>query len=90
MDVSNIDSVRSAVQELETPIDALIMNAGGMGGKTPGAKTEDGVTNMFASNVLGHIVLLDELLKAKKLNNVALFAGTEAARGIPKMKMIRF
>ncbi|MCJ8291669.1 MAG: SDR family NAD(P)-dependent oxidoreductase [Crocinitomicaceae bacterium] len=89
MDVSNVDSVRSAVQELEAPIDALIMNAGGMGGKTPGAKTEDGVTNMFASNVLGHIVLLDELLKAKKLNNVALFAGTEAARGIPKMKMKR-
>ena len=43
------------------------MNAGGMGGKTPNAKTEDGVTHIFASNVLGHVVLLDELLKEDKL-----------------------
>ncbi len=89
MDVSNLDSVRSAAQSLSEPIEALVMNAGGMGGKNPGEKTADGVTQMFAVNVLGHVVLLDELLKAKKLTKVALFAGSEAARGVPKMGMKR-
>jgi len=89
MDVSDVNSVRSAVNSLNEPIDALIMNAGGMGGKTPGQKTKDGVTQLFATNVLGHVVLLEELLKADKLNNVALYAGSEAARGVPKMGMKR-
>jgi short-subunit dehydrogenase len=39
MDVSNIESVRTAVSGLKEPIDALIMNAGGMGGKNPQKKT---------------------------------------------------
>ena len=51
MDVSNLDSVRSAAQSLSEPIEALVMNAGGMGGKNPGEKTADGVTQMFAVNV---------------------------------------
>ena len=85
MDVSNPDSVRRAVGTINEPIDALIMNAGGMGGKIPEKITQDGVTNMFAANVLGHVVLVDELLKADKLNNVALYASSEAVRGIKKM-----
>lgn len=89
MDVSNVESVRSAVTSLKEPIDALIMNAGGMGGKTPEKLTSDGVTQIFATNVLGHTVLLDELLEAKKLNNVALYASSEAARGVKKMGMKR-
>jgi NAD(P)-dependent dehydrogenase (short-subunit alcohol dehydrogenase family) len=89
MDMSDLNSVRKAVASLKTPIDALIMNAGGSGGKTPLALTKDGVTTIFATNVLGHVVLLEELIKTKKINNVALFAGSEAARGIPKMGMKR-
>jgi len=87
MDVSSLDSVRSAVGSLSEPIDALIMNAGGMGGKSPGNKTPDGVIQLFAVNVLGHVALVDELLKANKLNKVALYAGSEAARGVAKMGM---
>lgn len=87
MDVTNLDSVRTAVASLKEPIDALIMNAGGMGGKNPKKITKDGVTMMFATNVLGHVVLLDELLKANMLNNVALYAGSEAVRGVKKMGM---
>ncbi|NRA87267.1 MAG: short-chain dehydrogenase, partial [Rhizobiales bacterium] len=75
------------VSGLKEPIDALIMNAGGMGGKTPASLTTDGVTQIFATNVLGHVVLVDELIKANKLKNIALFAGSEAARGIKKMGM---
>jgi len=85
MDVSNISSVRSVVNSLNEPIDALIMNAGGMGGKNPEKITPYGVTQMFATNVLGHVVFLDELLKADKLKNVALYASSEAVRGIKKM-----
>lgn len=89
MDVSNIASVRSAVATLKEPIDALIMNAGGTGGKRPRKKTEDGVTTITATNLIGHVVLLDELLKRDLLKKVALFAGSEAGRGIPKMGMKR-
>ncbi len=45
------------------------------------------VTSLFAANVLGHVVLLDELIKAKKLNKVALYAGSEGARGVEEMGM---
>ena len=89
MDVSDPDSVRSSVIGLNEPIDALIMNAGGMGGKSPMDKTSNGVTSLFANNVLGHVVLLNELIKAKKLNNVALYAGSEGARGVDEMGMNR-
>jgi len=87
MDVSDPNSVRSAVAGLKEPIDALIMNAGGMGGKNPMNVNSNGVTSLFAANVLGHVVLLDELIKAKKLNKVALYAGSEGARGVEDMGM---
>ncbi|MEM7102880.1 MAG: SDR family NAD(P)-dependent oxidoreductase [Bacteroidota bacterium] len=89
MDVSETDSVKKAVADLKEPIDALIMNAGGVGGKNPEQLTKDGVTNITATNLLGHVVLVDELIKANKLKNVALFASSEAARGIKKMGMKR-
>ncbi|NLR91471.1 SDR family NAD(P)-dependent oxidoreductase [Flammeovirga agarivorans] len=89
MDVSQPETVRKAIQEFNGTVDALIENAGGTGGKTPERLTKDGVTELTASNLLGHVVLVDELLKANKLNNVVLFASSEAARGIKKMGMLR-
>lgn len=89
MDVSNPDSVRNAVASLNEPIDALIMNAGGMGGKSPEKITKDGVTQIFATNILGHVVLVDEMLKADLLKNVVLFASSEAARGVKRMGIKR-
>ncbi len=87
MDVSKPESVKKAVANLSEPVDALVMNAGGMGGKTPFEITEDGATQMFATNLLGHVVLVDEMLKTDKLKKVALYAGSEAARGIKSMGM---
>ena len=84
-----IRSLKAAVESLNEPIEALVMNAGGMGGKNPGHKNGDGVIQMFAVNVLGHVVLLDELLRANKLTKVALYAGSEAARGVAMMGMKR-
>ena len=89
MDLSNLASVRAAISSLDEPIDHLVMNAGGSGGKTPFELTENGVTSIFASNVLGHIALLEGLIEAKKLTKAALFAGSEAARGVPKLGMKR-
>ncbi len=85
MDVSDPDSVRAGLAGVDGSIDALVMNAGGMGGKTPMNLTADGATYMFAQNVLGHVVLLETLLAEDRLGEVAVFAGSEAARGIPKM-----
>lgn len=89
MDVSDLDSVNEAVANLHEPVDALIMNAGGMGGKNPEQLTKAGVTNVTAANLLGHVALVDKLLAADKLKRVALFAASEAARGIKKMGMKR-
>jgi NAD(P)-dependent dehydrogenase (short-subunit alcohol dehydrogenase family) len=82
MDVSKPAAVRAAVSSLDHAIDVLIMNAGGIGGKTPFKLTPEGVTEMFAQNLLGHVVLLDELLKAKELTSGAGYLGSEAARGV--------
>ncbi len=89
MDVSNPDSVRKAVKKLHMPVDALIMNAGGMGGKDPKKLTKDGVTSITATNLLGHVVLVDEMLEKNLINNVVLFASSEAARGIKPTGMKR-
>lgn len=83
LDTTDLDSARAAANAIVEPIDVLIMNAGGMGGSTPGAKTRDGVTHAFATNVLGHVMLLESLLAADKLTTVAVFSSSEAVRGMP-------
>ncbi len=89
MDVADVSSVRSALAAITEPVDALIMNAGGTGGKTPLALTHDGVSTIFATNVLGHVALLDGLVEAGKLNQIAIFVGSEAARGVPRVGIKR-
>ncbi len=87
IDLMDLDSVRLAVTSLPTPIDGLLMNAGGIGGPTPSAMTDAGSTHMFAMNVLGHALLLDELIAAAKLKKVVVFAGSGASRGEPKVRL---
>ena len=89
MDVANLGSVRAGLAAINGSLDALVMNAGIIGGKTPMDLTADGVTTLFATNVLGHVVLLEGLLAEDRLGEVAVFAGSEAARGIPKLRMKR-
>jgi NAD(P)-dependent dehydrogenase (short-subunit alcohol dehydrogenase family) len=85
IDVSDPSSVRTAVGNMNAPVDAVVLNAGGTGGRTPNALTDSGVTNIFAANMLGHVVLVDELLERQLVTSTILYAGSEAARGIPKM-----
>ncbi len=87
MDMTDQDSVKKLVSHLQEPIDALVMNAGGMGGNNPDKLKSSGMNAISAQNLLGHKVLMDELLSQNKLNNVAMFASSEAARGIKKMSI---
>jgi NAD(P)-dependent dehydrogenase (short-subunit alcohol dehydrogenase family) len=89
MDMRELDSVRRAVPAIEVPVDAVVMNAGGIGGPHPTALTPEGATEIFAANVLGHVVLLEELLAARALTEVAVLTGSEAARGVPKLRIPR-
>jgi NAD(P)-dependent dehydrogenase (short-subunit alcohol dehydrogenase family) len=86
MDVADLSSVRAGLAGIEGSIDALVMNAGVIGPQSMGL-TADGVTTVFATNVLGHVVLLEGLLAEDRLAEVAVFAGSEAVRGVPKLRM---
>lgn len=85
LDTSDMNSVRDAVESLKQPVAGLVMNAGGIVGSDFGEKTPDGVTQILAVNLLGHVVLLEELLASQKLTDVALFSSSETARGIPRL-----
>ena len=87
MDVADLRSVRAGVAAIEGSVDAVVMNAGVIGDKKLMNLTADGVTTLFATNVLGHVVLLDALLMENRLGEVAVFVGSEAARGIPKSSL---
>jgi NAD(P)-dependent dehydrogenase (short-subunit alcohol dehydrogenase family) len=86
MDVANLGSVRAGLAEINGSVDALVMNAGVIGPQSMGL-TADGVTGVFATNVLGHVVLLEGLLAEDRLGEVAVLAGSEAMRGVPKLRM---
>ncbi|HEX6508343.1 MAG TPA: SDR family NAD(P)-dependent oxidoreductase, partial [Chloroflexota bacterium] len=88
MDVADLASVRAGLAAINGSVDALVMNAGVIGPQSMGL-TADGVTNVFATNVLGHVVLLEGLLADDRLGEVAVLAGSEAARGLPRMRMQR-
>ena len=86
MDVADPRSVRTALAGIDGSVDALVMNAGVIGPQSMDL-TADGVTTVFATNVLGHVVLLEGLLAEDRLGEVAVFAGSEAVRGVPKLRM---
>jgi NAD(P)-dependent dehydrogenase (short-subunit alcohol dehydrogenase family) len=86
MDTADLASVRAALADIDGSVDALVMNAGVIGPQTL-TLTTDGVTTVFATNVLGHVVLLEGLLAEGRLGEVAVFVGSEAVRGVPKLRM---
>ncbi len=88
MNVADLSSVRAGLAAINGSVDALVMNAGVIGPQSMGL-TADGVTTVFATSVLGHVVLLEGLLKKSQLDEVAVFVGSEAARGVPKLGMKR-
>lgn len=89
VDVADPSAVRDAVSVFDGTLDALVMNAGGLGGKDFLAPTPQGVSQMTASNLLGHVLLAETLLESGKLHGVVLYAGSEAARGVPRIGITR-
>ena len=88
MDVADPGSVRAGLAAIDGSVDALVMNAGVIGPQAM-ELTAGGVTTMFATNVLGHVVLLEGLLAEGRLGEVAVLVGSEAARGVPMLRMKR-
>ena len=86
-DVSDADSVRKAVEKIKGPIDAIILNAGGVVGKTAGNLTPSGMNELAANNILGHVILVEELIKHDKLKKAVLLASAEAVPGVKTLGM---
>ena len=85
----DLGSVASALAGLQDPIDDSSHERGRLRWNDAPRRWARRVTDIFASNVLGHVALLDGLLKAGRLRRAAVFAGSEAARGVPKLGMKR-
>ncbi len=88
-DVSDANSVRKAVEKIKESIDAVILNAGGMVGKTAAKITPSGMNELAATNILGHVVLVEELLKHDKLKKAVLSVSAEAVPGVKALGMKR-
>ena len=86
-DVSDADSVRKAVEKIKEPIDAVILNAGGMVGKTAAKVTPSGMNELAATNILGHVILVEELIKHDKLKKAVLLVSAEAVPGVKMLGM---
>ena len=81
-DVTDSDSVKRAAEEIEEPIDAVILNAGGVIGKTAAKITPSGMNELAATNILGNVVLVLELIKRDKLRKAVLAVSAEAVPGV--------
>src|ERR1700753_401576 len=86
-DVTDANSVRKAVEEIKEPVDAIILNAGGMVGKTAGKITPSGMNELAATNILGHVILVEELIKHDKLKKAVLSVSAEAVPGVKMLGM---
>lgn len=91
VDVGDLESCRKAAEELDTPVDGIVLNAGGGGGTDPTKLTGDGVMHIFAINVLGHVHLVDLLLENGKLSKggSVMYVASFAARGAPEVGAAR-
>jgi len=86
-DVTDENSVRRAVEKIREPIDAVILNAGGMLGKTAAKLTPSGMNDLAATNILGHVILVEELIKRNKLKKAVLSVSAEAVPGVKTLGM---
>ena len=80
-DVTDANSVRKAVDKIEA-IDAIILNAGGVVGKTAAKLTPSGMNELSATNILGNVILAEKLIKHDKLRKAVLSVSAEAVPGV--------
>lgn len=88
VDVGDLDSCSTAAEDLNTKVDAVVLNAGGGGGTEPTKVTKDGVMFVLGINVLGHVHLTDLLMKNGKLSDTGsvMYVASFAARGAPEVR----
>ncbi|WP_214071212.1 SDR family NAD(P)-dependent oxidoreductase [Mucilaginibacter sp. dw_454] len=86
-DVSDANSVRKAVEKIKEPIDAVILNAGGVIGKTASKITPSGMNELAATNILGNVILVEELIKRDLLKKAVLSVSAEAVPGVTMLGM---
>ncbi|MEM7638539.1 MAG: SDR family NAD(P)-dependent oxidoreductase [Pseudomonadota bacterium] len=89
VDVGDLESCRKAAETLTTKIDGVVLNAGGGGGIEPTNVTKDGVTFIFAINVLGHVNFVDRMMDKGKLSETGsvMYVASFAARGAPEVRV---
>ena len=88
-DVTDANSVRKAVEEIIEPIDAIVLNAGGVVGKTAAKSTPSGMNQLAATNILGNVILVEELIKRDKLRKAVLSVSAEAVPGVKMLGVKR-
>jgi NAD(P)-dependent dehydrogenase (short-subunit alcohol dehydrogenase family) len=88
-DVTDADSVRRAVGWIKEPIDAVVLNAGGVIGKTAAHSTRSGMNELAATNILGHVILVEELIQRDKLRKAVLAVSAEAVPGVKMLGVKR-
>jgi NAD(P)-dependent dehydrogenase (short-subunit alcohol dehydrogenase family) len=89
LDTADPDSARALSAALASPVDAVVLNAGGTGGPQPQAPTASGAATIFAVNVLGHVALVDAMIEQQKVTQAVVLTGSEAARGVPALRIKR-
>ncbi|HTW85109.1 MAG TPA: SDR family NAD(P)-dependent oxidoreductase [Candidatus Sulfotelmatobacter sp.] len=88
-DVTDANSVRRAVDEITEPIDAIVLNAGGVVGKTAANSTPSGMNALSATNILGNVILAEELIKRDKVRKTVLAVSAEAVPGVKMLGIKR-
>ena len=81
-DVTDANSVRKAAEQIKEPVDAIVLNAGGVIGKTAAKSTPSGMNQLAATNILGHVILVEELIKRDNLRKTVLSVSAEAVQGV--------
>jgi NAD(P)-dependent dehydrogenase (short-subunit alcohol dehydrogenase family) len=84
-DVTDANSVRKAVEKIKDPVDVIILNAGGVVGKTAAKLTPSGMNELAATNILGHVILVEELIQRDKLRKTVLTVSAEAVANSPQL-----
>mmetsp|Transcript_4075 Transcript_4075/g.7130 ORF Transcript_4075/g.7130 Transcript_4075/m.7130 type:complete len:313 (+) Transcript_4075:62-1000(+) len=84
LQIGDFKDAKEAASRLKTPVDGLMLNAGGMFG---GLTKTSGVVTMFAVNTIGHAIFVEELIAQGKVIEGAhvVFVGSFASRGYPAL-----
>ena len=88
-DVTDAHSVRKAAGQIKEPIDAIVLNAGGVVGRTAAQSTPSGMNQLAATNILGNVILVEELIKRDKLRKTVLAVSAEAVPGVKALGIKR-